>query len=236
MQEGTKGTVTVEEIENLLVQLPGVTSARIVVNDWGAVEEIHILATDARSPKQVVRDVESSLAAKWALYVDHKKISVAQLTGVAGALTPFRLKLINVEMITDTVEGLMKGSVLLGRTDEESAQYRGESEGPCSRAGAGRVFGEATVSALNQVVDPGNRFSLESIEVLPVGNHSVALAILMLVTPRGHQEVLVGAALVRLETAESSVKAVLDAANRRISKLVSKGRRVVGASGGASTE
>ncbi|REJ36676.1 MAG: hypothetical protein DIU84_05550, partial [Bacillota bacterium] len=71
--------VRVSEIERLLAQLPGVISARLMVNDWGAIEELHVLATTERGPKQIVRDVESTLAARWGIKIDHKKISVAQL-------------------------------------------------------------------------------------------------------------------------------------------------------------
>ncbi|MEW6080625.1 MAG: hypothetical protein AB1576_02315 [Bacillota bacterium] len=236
MQEGTKSVVTVDEIENLLVQLPGVISARIVVNDWGAVEEVHILASDARSPKQVVRDVESSMAAKWGLYVDHKKISVAQIAGTGGHLAPFRLKLINVEMSADTVSGRIKASVTLGRTDQEGVVCRGECEGPCAKNFVHRVFGEATIDALNRAVDPGNGITLESVEVLNTGSRHVALSVVVLVSQRGHEEVLVGAVPVRADASEAVVKSVLDAVNRRISKLVLKGRRVAGALGGESSQ
>ena len=68
-------------IEETLRLIPGVLSAR-VVGDAGDPSEIHVLAGSERHPKQIARDVESCLAAKFDLVVDHRKISVAQMEPV----------------------------------------------------------------------------------------------------------------------------------------------------------
>jgi hypothetical protein len=67
----------IQRAEELLLTLPGVISARIMADPSGAVEEIHILTTDAVSPKQTVRNIESALIAHLGMRVSHKKISVA---------------------------------------------------------------------------------------------------------------------------------------------------------------
>ncbi len=63
--------------EELIVTLPGVLSARIVPGDSGAIDEIHVLTTDAVPPKSTVRNIESALIAHLGLRVNHRKISVA---------------------------------------------------------------------------------------------------------------------------------------------------------------
>ena len=68
-------------IERLLCGLPGVVSARVVAEAGGAIEEIHVLATERLHPKQVVRNVESALSAGLGLDVDRRVISVAQIRG-----------------------------------------------------------------------------------------------------------------------------------------------------------
>lgn len=70
----------IQRAEELLLTLPGVISARIVADTTGAVEEIHVLTTDAVSPKQTVRNIESALIAHLGMRVSHKKISVAMTT------------------------------------------------------------------------------------------------------------------------------------------------------------
>ncbi len=69
---------TIERAEKLLNSLVGVVSARVVARPGGSVEEIHLLATRDLTPKQIVRNVESALLARFDLEVDHRVISVAQ--------------------------------------------------------------------------------------------------------------------------------------------------------------
>lgn len=63
--------------EELIATLPGVLSVRIVSNDSGAIDEVHVLTTDAVPPKATVRNIESALIAQLGLRVNHRKISIA---------------------------------------------------------------------------------------------------------------------------------------------------------------
>ena len=78
---------TRERAEKLLNSLVGVVSARVIARPGGSVEEIHILTTRDLTPKQIVRNVESALLARFDLEVDHRVISVAQAEGEAEAVT-----------------------------------------------------------------------------------------------------------------------------------------------------
>ena len=64
-------------LEQELLRVPGVRSARVVGGD--APSEIHIVTTSKRSPKQVVRDVQSLAAAGFGIPIDHRIVSVVQL-------------------------------------------------------------------------------------------------------------------------------------------------------------
>lgn len=63
--------------EELIATLPGVLSVRIVPGETGAIEEVHVLTTDAVPPKATVRNIESALIAQLGLRVNHRKISIA---------------------------------------------------------------------------------------------------------------------------------------------------------------
>jgi hypothetical protein len=67
------------EVERLLCSLAGVVSARVVANPLGRLDEIHILASPLLNPKQVVRNVESALAAGLGIVIDRRIVSVAQI-------------------------------------------------------------------------------------------------------------------------------------------------------------
>jgi hypothetical protein len=79
---GQSGTIAgsvlpLRRAEELIVTLPAVLSVRIVPNETGAIEEVHVLTTDAVPPKNTVRNIESALMAQLGLRVNHRKISVA---------------------------------------------------------------------------------------------------------------------------------------------------------------
>jgi len=79
---GVTGTIAgsvlpLRRAEELIATLPGVLSVRIVPNDSGAIDEVHVLTTDAVPPKATVRNIESALIAQLGLRVNHRKISIA---------------------------------------------------------------------------------------------------------------------------------------------------------------
>ena len=67
----------IRRAEELIATLPGVLSVRIVPNESGVVDEIHVLTTDLLPPKNTVRNIESALMAQLGLRVNHRKISIA---------------------------------------------------------------------------------------------------------------------------------------------------------------
>lgn len=212
-----KPKIRLEEIEEFILRLPSVLSARVIVNEWGGIEEVHVLATSERSPKQLVRDVESLMAARWGLQVDHKKISVAQVAAETAG-SSFRLVLNNVEIKSDTVHGVMEITVtLLGKDSNEV--FEGRATGPYARFQFTRLAAEATVNAVNKAVDPRYVFSVHDAKSVEVGDVEVAVAVLSLMNPRGDDEILAGACPVFHDSTEAIIKAVLQASNRRVNKL-----------------
>lgn len=67
----------IRRAEELILTLPGVLSVRIVPNENGAVDEVHVLTTDQVQPKHTVRNIESALMAQLGMRVNHRKISIA---------------------------------------------------------------------------------------------------------------------------------------------------------------
>lgn len=111
---------SVREAEDLIRNLAGVLSARIVTGVQGGVEEIHVLTSDQVPAKQTVRNVESALLAHLDLPVDHRKISVAQTT--QGPLPPSAPE--------GTISLLMEPAPSLSESRVIYHGHRNESEGP----------------------------------------------------------------------------------------------------------
>jgi hypothetical protein len=73
------------KLEEDLLRVPGVRSARVIGGEVPS--EIHVVATSRRSPKQVVRDVQSLAAAGFGMPIDHRIVSVVQLDDPVPAAT-----------------------------------------------------------------------------------------------------------------------------------------------------
>jgi hypothetical protein len=221
------GTVSVAAVEELIRSLPGVLHARLRVNDWGGVEEIHVLADSARHPKSVVRDVESGLAARWGLIVDHKRISVAQMVNVPPRPKWVRVRIQRLAVTTDPVHGQCEVEVTLapdrprdifGRLVHDPEIPDEEWQGRARGSNAGdlglRLAAAATVEALNRSLIPGHAYALEEAARAALGGRDLVICLVHYRGPRGKVEVVPGSALLRGEPMEAAVRAVLSATNR----------------------
>mgnify|MGYP001046627971 FL=1 len=209
----------ISEIEEALSQVSEIRAARVVTSSDGFIDEIHVLALPSKAPKQLVRDIESTLMAAFGIAVDHKKISIAQLgqesvpmiaeSGKAKARA--QIKNINVE-----VAGVYVNiSVAL---ELEGELFTGRATGPASRTGRERLVAEATLDAIAQYLQGAFTFALEDVEIIRLGRESIACACVVLVTSLGEQA-FAGSALVRQNDKDSIVRATLDAINRRLGFL-----------------
>ena len=210
-------TVTVEEVEELISMLPAVLKARVNVNDWGLIEEVHVLSTIERSGKQVVRDIESALAARWGIKIDHKKISVAQLVGIEPTLPPKRLKVKDFQMFHNLLNPTVRCKVTLADPDDqdEGPSWMGNAEGPGGAEQILRMAGVATMDAINRSVPDGHYFTLESANIFKAGGRDVALTTVTYLIGPDNQELLAGAAVVYGDPVEAVIRASLDAINRK---------------------
>ena len=87
MEPGSTPAVTITELEGSLTQITGVRAVRIVASNDGRIEEVHVLGLPGKAPKQLVRDIESTLQALYGIAIDRRKISVAQI-GLAEEPAP----------------------------------------------------------------------------------------------------------------------------------------------------
>lgn len=206
-----------ENCEQAIRQVRSVVAARINANDQGVIEEIHILAGPGRSPKQIVRDVESVLVAQFNLTVDHKKISIAQVEEDedAAPLQPEfkRPKLVGVTLRTVGSMAEARVELLVGDQTVE-----GVAQGPSSSHNKLRLFVDTTIKALAPLTLDKYVFVTEDVSINSLAKHHVAQVALSLVSSSG-EESLVGCALVRSDDREAVVKATLDAINRKLKFL-----------------
>lgn len=203
-----------QDWEQAIKQIKAVIAARINANIQGEIEEVHILAGSGRAPKQIVRDVESILAAQFNLQIDHKKISVAQLGDdeeeTAAIVESSRPKLVGVTL--RTVNGIAEVKVELLSGDKLA---EGLAQGLSSTQNKQRLFVEATIKALTLLTSDKFLFVPEDVVITQLAKHHIALVSITMIASLGEQS-LIGCALVRNDDREAVVKATLDAVNRKL--------------------
>lgn len=200
-------------VERALVTAPGVLGARLVPGFERDVDELHVLTTLDRGPKQTVRDVQTVLMARFGVPTDHRVISVVQLDepslggGAAARVT--------IGHVTVTHAGLeVRAEVSLRHGDDDLV---GAGDGGATPAGRHRAVGRATLEALRPLLGGDHVVELEGTDVTQVLGHQLAVALVQFRTARG-QLTVAGSALVRDASADAVARAVLDALNRKIAE------------------
>jgi len=203
--------------EQSIKQIRSVIATRIKGNSSEEIEEIHVLANSKRNPKQIVRDIESMLAAQFGLEIDHKKVSVVQLESedetpqsYAKHGEQIRPKLVSVSL--RTVNTMAEVKVELSAQDEI---MEGVSTGTSTTYNKLRLFVDATINALSGFMMDKLVFATEDVMINRLGKYQVAQVAISLITPVGEQT-LVGCAIVKNDEREGVVKATLDAVNRKL--------------------
>ena len=199
------------QIEATLRELKGVCGARVVADEKGLIQEIHLLVEGERNPKQVVRDVESALMAHFGVSVDHRKISVAQKGGSRFASSP-RLRWLDVQISQEGTRATV--CVFLERGGQV---YRGVASGVRASTQLPRLVASATLRAVESAYGLQERFGLEDVATgLVLAGYPVAVVLVSAVRDNG-EDLLVGSALVRQQDIYRAVGlATLDALNRRV--------------------
>jgi hypothetical protein len=227
--------VKVEEIEAALSEVGEIKAARVVASAEGVIQEIHILALPTKQPKQLVRDIESTLMAQFGIPIDHKKISIALLGrdaikpearsaasesvgGRSADAEPARSSVARPRIcsINANVSGVQASASV--ELEIGGTEYVGNASGPASQTGRLRLVALAALDAVSQYTDATLSFALEDVAILKLGREKVAVSCIALVSSLGEQT-FSGSAMVRQNDNDSVVRATLDAINRRMGFL-----------------
>src|SRR5215212_5702824 len=91
-----QAVIDVAKIEDLLNQVRGVMAVRVVLEEQGQIDELHIVGSPGRSAKQMVRDIESLLYVRGGVRLDHRKISLVQIAESAIQPAQVRIRLLDI--------------------------------------------------------------------------------------------------------------------------------------------
>jgi hypothetical protein len=205
------------DLEREINKLDGVTSAR-VLSTGAEIDEIHVIAPRDRTPKKVVRDIESLLLVRFGMRIDHRKISVVQ-TGDELAPSPV-LSRPQIHKIEATASGESASVRVEISVEGDSIEGVGEHSPQESILFAGS---RALINAIEKLLDTQGALALQDISLVEVSAHKIVLAVLSWTT-EGHEEILVGATVARGELLEDAARATLDAVNRKLVRVTQSRR------------
>lgn len=206
-----------QELDKLMSSLTGVLAARTVLNDQDEIIEIHILSDLSKSPKQLVRDIQSATMAAFGLDIDYRLISVAQVNNNMMLTPPSPEPRLLIRKITISLDSSnLETSVVLAMGDKS---FEGSSRGPLT--GRNRIYSaiNASLNALKTYLGQPFTVNLIDLQRSSVAGNDCFIVAISYIDPH-HETVLYGiAAISNPETeVQSAVMAVLSALNRVVGK------------------
>jgi hypothetical protein len=208
------------DVEIELCRLSEVAAARIVADHLGRPVEVHILANDGKHPKQIVRDIQSVALASFGLEIDRRIVSVVQLgTERQDAITSPSPAAVDRTQVA-AVESRMSGrrSTIRVTLDAEGQEATGLGEGFVTATARARLVAGATLDALRQLEPTAGTLEIEGAKQVSVGESNIVVVTIVAVDPPDEHR-LAGSAIVRQHIDDATVRAVLDATNRWLTKV-----------------
>lgn len=196
--------------QELICRLEGVQAAQVVFAENGMPCEIHVLAGPEKSSKSLVRDIQSALTAQFGVQVDHRIISVAQLSEGLAPRGDFRLAHTGLEI--KSAGGRVSASVTLARGCDT---YTGHGESANTPFARRRCVSEAALAAVNRAAGE-TCFELASVDAVTLAGQGIVVT--QVYSLRDGQRLL-GSAFLNEDPDNAAVHSVLSAVNRRLSVL-----------------
>lgn len=207
-----------EDIETLLERLEGVAAARVVANDAGEIDAIHVTAAGDRDEAKLRRMVTSALMSRYSLAVDGWRIRVARLRSEEPS-TRWFLHRVEEQLTTTSV----RVTVELQTEDGRGTILVGHAHGLPDRTNRRRSVVLAALDALRTVLDgEERRAALEAISTVPlVGGEAIVVAVS--ISSPSQSSLYVGSSVIEGNEADALINATLDAIAKRGARLPRRG-------------
>lgn len=200
-----------KEVEAAMRRVEGIMAVRLVPGYERPVDEVHVIVEVDRSPKLVVRDLQSLLMASFDVPTDHRVFSVVQLEDgtVVDAVSP-RVVLTKTAVVTRGNSSVEVEVEIAGQEGEIVTTSATGGPGGTSRV---RTAARAALDAVVEMSDGELSAQLEGADTVAVIGTRVALSVIRVRGWAG-TTLVTGSAPVRADVVDAVVRATLDAMNR----------------------
>ncbi len=203
----------------LIEKLEGVLNVKFVDDEKGNIIELHVLASKAIHPKQLVRNIESALLSKFDYTIDRKVISIAQIESELYA-QPERVKFLALNLrYTSNSEVIV--NVELQKDDEVFASSENVNT---LNTDIKIAVANATLASVHQFLNSKNMFKLVKIQTQTICEREIIISVISCHESKGSDELMVGACFVTSDPNIAAVKSVLNTINRKIEFLSCKNK------------
>ena len=212
--------------------VPGVSEAEVEPDDEGGLGVLRLGLDPGVDEVEVATSVGRLLREQFGLGVDAERVQIVEDADIAdiGAISttadrsPGVTALVPEQRVRPAINRMhlvssgldVTATVTLSSGDRLLA---GEARGTASQSGVQRAVANATLRAVEELLDDAVRFELDHLEVTTVGSDRTVLVSLTMVSARGSER-LTGAAHVREDVRQAVIRSTLDALNRRLETLL----------------
>ncbi|PKM72708.1 MAG: hypothetical protein CVU91_06680 [Firmicutes bacterium HGW-Firmicutes-16] len=193
-------------------KLPGVINANVVFFG-GEVEEIHVLADTSRSPKQIVRDIQSLLMAQFQKEVDHRVISIAQID---SELNPTVKQAARYVIDSVTVAKKREQTEVEVTLSMNGKMYFGKQTSLKDNYDVWRGLVQATLNAIVLADGTTNKYTVLDVRFTEIAGERMAIVCVSLSSINNTACRFSGTAFSPGDDSLAIVKATLSALNRKI--------------------
>ena len=208
MMERRRRPLDARTMESAINKIRGVYAAQVVISD-DSVEEIHVIASPLRKPKQVVRDIESMLLVNFGVRVDYRRISLVQMQEERLFQAEGRPRLVAVR----SIEGPNRRAEV--ELEKDGHLFVGAAHSSGEDIELIRLVSMATIEAMGQVLGERVVYRIDDVESIMIKNIP-AIVVVVTLDFQTSQETLLGICMVRNEPADAAARATLNAVNRRL--------------------
>lgn len=212
------------DVVDALRAVPGVSEAQVEPDDEGGLGVLRLGLDPGVDEVEVATSVGRVLREQFGLGVDAERVQIVEDADIADPI-PHVTTLVPEQRVRPAINRMhlvssgldVTATVTLSSGDRLLA---GEARGTASQSGVQRAVANATLRAVEELLDHAVRFELDHLEVTAVGSDRTVLVSLTMVSTRGSER-LTGAAHVREDVRQAVIRGTLDALNRRLETLLS---------------
>lgn len=218
MEKPSGNTIKTAPSANDLVltvnQIAGVYASCVILDKYHKVNEIHIVASTTRKPKQIVRDVETMLFVKHRVKIDYRTISMVQVPDEQLLRIPIARP--EIREVTEDIFGDQKR--IRVTIQGASRTIMGQAQEKITNPTPFHTVARATINALEKLLNHTIDVRLDYAETFRLGAHEIVVIVVTSIID-DREETFVGSSFVGGRPMESAARATLDALNRRIHNL-----------------